>query len=397
MKKGDDWGWGRRAIRRTRTRTLPGRSIRTESGKGTSGRGSVRRNERKPARRRGGNAGRRGRTTRFRMRTEGKNPFAALHAAGNGYPPQQQQQVYAPPAHGQRPARKLYGSRSNASDYYATTTTSSANSFVGRGSLPERQRIPTQRGPALAIIAAFAGAALHGVPQSGRRAWDWDAVGVVWGDVALEPRCERRATSTFTPYAECDRERKRERGREGARFTAREAEGDACEVGVVCECVNVGYSGTGTTPFTAVRVRSTPAQQSYEYVPPQSTVVQYPPQSAAQIAAVSASSNTSGSQHHQQQQHGEMTHLPAPVSSFAVRPCIPALASPAFSFDDEPARVAVRAPARGDAAAAAFVLCFLFDRPLLLRSHPPCVIRIDGGFLGEVLFTRGRTDPLGLK
>ncbi|KAJ7742084.1 hypothetical protein B0H16DRAFT_1861526 [Mycena metata] len=72
MKKGMR-GWGRRAIRRTRTRTLPGRSTRTESGRGTSGRSSVRRNEREPARR-GVNEGRRPRSVRdrtTRLHTEG--------------------------------------------------------------------------------------------------------------------------------------------------------------------------------------------------------------------------------------------------------------------------------------------------------------------------------------
>ncbi|KAJ7742063.1 hypothetical protein B0H16DRAFT_1026872 [Mycena metata] len=137
----------------------------------------------------------------------GQNPFAALRAA-NGYPTQRQ--VYghqSGQAHGQRAAPTLviprfssatstpqqvrghahstfttsnananYASdpNSNTTSYASTTVTSSAtytsasssSSSGGGRQIPERDWIPAQRGPAL----AFAGTALHGIPQP-----DWDA------------------------------------------------------------------------------------------------------------------------------------------------------------------------------------------------------------------------------
>ncbi|KAJ7742055.1 hypothetical protein B0H16DRAFT_1564116, partial [Mycena metata] len=168
------------------------------------------------------------------------------------------------------------------------------------------------------------------------------------------------ATSTFTPYAERDRERERERGGRGRSIYGAGSGGaparSASYVNVRVN-VNVGYGGTGTAAFTAVRARSTPAQQSYEYVPPPlNTVVQYPLQYAAQIAPLSASSNTAAARKDDAPPDASLVFV-------ALRPCVPALAPPAFTFNDEP-RVAVRTAARGDAAAAAFVrcfLCFLFD------------------------------------
>ncbi|KAJ7735309.1 hypothetical protein B0H16DRAFT_1467146 [Mycena metata] len=145
------------------------------------------------------------------------------------------------------------------------------------GRAPRASADTTQRGPALALTGAFASAALHGVPQSGRGDWDWDAVGAVWamslssgamngavnggsagaglsasasggvggGEISTRPYPVSYAgpsssstststssllsmfapTSTSTLYVERDRERERERERgAGARFTAPEAE-----------------------------------------------------------------------------------------------------------------------------------------------------------------------------
>ncbi|KAJ7742073.1 hypothetical protein B0H16DRAFT_1728330 [Mycena metata] len=279
-------------------------------------------------------------------------------------------------------------SNSNTPSYPSTTTSSASYSSFKRGTagIPKRQRIPTQRGPALALIAAFAGAALHGVPQSGRRDWGWDAVGAVWaislssgavnggvnggsagGGLSARgggrrsgsrgirmrvrpvsyagPSSSSTSTSTsssllmfnptsmFTPYAVRDRERERERERRRGRSI-------------------YGVWRDGDDPVTAVEARSTPAQQSYEYVPPPpSTVVQ--PRYAAQIAAVSASSNNSGSQP-QQHGHQQTTHLSTSVSSSS--PYAHAYQHQQHALDHELARVTVRAPARGDAGAAAFVV-----------------------------------------
>ncbi|KAJ7030192.1 hypothetical protein C8F04DRAFT_1367887 [Mycena alexandri] len=108
-------------------------------------------------------------------------------------------------------------------------------------------------------------------------------------------------TNTFTPYAE--RERERERGRS---IYASGGGGGGGTPARSASYVNVsGYGGTPTTT------------RQYEYVPPPpSTVVQYPPQYAAQVAASSNANSNSGS-HHQQQQHGQQqqTHLPTPTSS----------------------------------------------------------------------------------
>ncbi|KAJ7742083.1 hypothetical protein B0H16DRAFT_1861519 [Mycena metata] len=148
-------------------------------------------------------------------------------------------------------------------------------------------------------------------------------------------------TSTFTPYAEPNRE---PRGTLDLRRGKQR--GDACDVGVVFECEgecgcrawrdgdDAGYCRQGVLQ---------PAQQSYKYVPPSpSTVVQYPPRYSAQIAAASASSNNSGSQHHQ---HGhQQTTRDTILGSVALRSRIPAPA--ARALDNEPARVAVQAPAR---------------------------------------------------
>ncbi|KAJ7742082.1 ankyrin repeat-containing domain protein [Mycena metata] len=85
--------------------TTSGKRASGRTGRGSGGRGNVR----KPARRRGVNAEQRRPSPGWYHPPPhahgGQNPFAVLRAAGNRYPPQQQQQqVYAPPAHGQRPA-----------------------------------------------------------------------------------------------------------------------------------------------------------------------------------------------------------------------------------------------------------------------------------------------------
>ncbi|KAJ7742062.1 hypothetical protein B0H16DRAFT_1564200 [Mycena metata] len=157
--------------------------------------------------------------------------------------------------------------------------------------------------------------------------------------------------STFTPYAEPGRERERERGREGARFTAQEG-GRPSYVNLSVN-VNVGY---GTTPFTAVGACSNPRSSrtstcrhrrarwcstrrgTLRRSPPHLLLQQFRFAAAADDTPPDASLLT--------------LHVPAPA---------------ARALDDEPARVAVRAPARavfarGDAAAAAaFVLCFVIS------------------------------------